>query len=64
MLVGAREVDIAQLAPDPDQPRRYMQPERLAELAASIAKHGVLQPLVVRQDGMARDGNLRVQADS
>jgi ParB/RepB/Spo0J family partition protein len=59
MLAGAREVDVAQLAPDPDQPRKHMQPERLAELAASILKHGVLQPLVVRQDGMARDGNMR-----
>ena len=29
LLVGAREVDIAQLAPDPTQPRKHMHPDRL-----------------------------------
>jgi ParB family chromosome partitioning protein len=59
LLVGAREVDISQLYPDPEQPRKHMHPERLAELAQSIATHGVLQPLVVRQDGLGRDGDMR-----
>ncbi|MGH2347551.1 MAG: hypothetical protein ACRDG4_20175, partial [Chloroflexota bacterium] len=40
MLPAAREVDIAQLSPDPDQPRRHMNPHRLAELAQSIAVYG------------------------
>jgi ParB/RepB/Spo0J family partition protein len=59
VLAGAREVDFAQLAPDPDQPRKYMDPARLAELADSIARHGVLEPLIVREDGLGRDGDMR-----
>jgi len=58
ILAGAREVSIDQVHPDPDQPRKEMQSERLRELAASIASYGVLQPLVVRQDGMARNGDM------
>jgi ParB/RepB/Spo0J family partition protein len=56
---GAREVAFAQLAPDPDQPRKYMHPERLAELSASIVQHGLLQPIVVRQAGLDRGGDMR-----
>ena len=37
--------------PNPDQPRRVFDPERLAELASSIARSGVLQPIVVRRAG-------------
>ncbi len=59
VLAGAREVDFAQLAPDPDQPRKHMDPARLAELADSIARHGVLEPLIVREDGLGRDGDMR-----
>ena len=33
---------------DRDQPRREFDDEALAELADSIAQHGVLQPLLVR----------------
>jgi ParB family chromosome partitioning protein len=56
---GAREVAFGQLAPDPDQPRKYMHPERLAELSASIVQHGLLQPIVVRQAGLDRAGDMR-----
>jgi len=57
--VGVRDVDLARVAPDPSQPRRTMDPERLAELTASIAANGLLQPLVVREEGMGRDGEMR-----
>lgn len=59
LLAGAREVDVAQISPDPEQPRRAMPGDRLAELARSIATYGLLQPLVVRQDGLGRDGDMR-----
>jgi len=35
----------------PDQPRRSMDPERLSELAQSVAERGVLQPIRVRPKG-------------
>lgn len=34
--------------PDPEQPRKYIDEQSLAELAASIKSHGVLQPILVR----------------
>jgi len=37
--------------PNPDQPRRTFDPERLGELAQSIARSGVLQPIVVTRNG-------------
>jgi len=36
-------------ADDPDQPRKYFDVQALTELKASIEKHGVLQPVLVRQ---------------
>lgn len=39
------------ISPNPDQPRRYFDPEGLAELAESIRAHGILQPLSVRRKG-------------
>ena len=37
------------IAPNPCQPRRAFDPQPLAELADSIRRHGILQPLTVRQ---------------
>jgi ParB family chromosome partitioning protein len=56
---GAREVDFRQLTPDPDQPRKSMNPDRLAELSESIVAHGLLQPIVVRQAGLDLGGDMR-----
>lgn len=36
--------------PDPEQPRKYFDQQALGELSASIASHGVLQPILVRPD--------------
>jgi len=40
---------LCDVRPNPDQPRKYFDEERLAELASSIARYGLLQPIVVRQ---------------
>jgi ParB family chromosome partitioning protein len=58
-LVGALSVPIEQIAPDPEQPRKQSDPDRLDELAASIGAYGVLQPLVVREGGLLDDGRTR-----
>ena len=34
---------------NPDQPRKYFEPEALRELAQSIGRYGILQPLTVRR---------------
>lgn len=47
---GARTVTlpIEEIIPNRDQPRKQFDDEALADLSASIAQHGVLQPLLVR----------------
>ena len=44
---GVDEVDIDLIVPNPRQPRTAIDPEALAELAASVRAHGILQPLLV-----------------
>jgi ParB family chromosome partitioning protein len=45
------EIDIDRIAPNPNQPRLSLDEERLEELAESIRKNGVLQPVLVRPFG-------------
>ncbi len=49
-LTEAKSIALDRIEPDPDQPRRSFDEERLAELTDSIRKEGVLQPIVVRYD--------------
>ena len=46
-----KELKISDISPDPDQPRRHFNKEKLEELANSIRIHGVLQPIVVIRKG-------------
>ncbi len=46
-----KELSIDMIDPNPNQPRGSFDEDHLRELAASIRKHGVLQPVVVRRDG-------------
>lgn len=45
---GAVELKISELEPNREQPRREFDEKAMAELADSIAQHGLLQPLLVR----------------
>jgi ParB family chromosome partitioning protein len=42
-------VPVADIVPNPEQPRRHFDPDALSSLADSIRRHGLLQPLVVRR---------------
>jgi ParB family chromosome partitioning protein len=44
-----RNVPVAQIEPNPRQPRKKFPPETLDALAASIREHGLIQPLVVKE---------------
>jgi len=46
-LSGARIIDISRIKTDPDQPRKTLNQKSLNELAESIKKHGLLQPITV-----------------
>jgi len=43
-----RHIALEQIVPNPYQPRRTFDPERLNELAASIQVNGVVQPILLR----------------
>lgn len=45
---GVVIVSLNDIEPNPNQPRKEFDEEALAELADSIAKHGLIQPIVVR----------------
>jgi ParB family chromosome partitioning protein len=46
-----KELDLDEIDANPHQPRERFSDEHLGELAESIRKHGVLQPVVVRRAG-------------
>ena len=48
---GLREVDIYLIDTNAGQPRKTFDEEKLSELAESIKLHGIVQPIVVRQNG-------------
>lgn len=47
---GVEELPIGKIRPNPYQPRKHFDPESLAELSESIKSHGLLQPVVVKED--------------
>lgn len=56
---GVRTVPLREIEPDPGQPRKTFNEDSLAELAASIGEHGLLQPIAVRPQPM---GGYRIVA--
>ena len=53
-----RYIAVSEINPNPEQPRHHFDDEALNELAASIAEHGVLQPIVVTM----REGSYQIIA--
>ena len=56
---SAMKLKIMDIEPNRDQPRKIFDESALAELADSIAQHGVIQPLLVRP---IRDGGYQLVA--
>lgn len=48
---GITEVRINDIEPNTDQPRKTFDDEKLSALAESIKQHGIVQPLIVQQNG-------------
>jgi ParB family transcriptional regulator, chromosome partitioning protein len=59
--VGALDIPIELIRRNPAQPRRRFDPEGLGELAASMEKRGVIQPILVRPLA-ATDGEYEIVA--
>lgn len=45
------EIDTNLICPNPNQPRKVFEQDKLNELTESIRKYGVIQPIIVRKDG-------------
>lgn len=45
------EIRIMDIDPNPQQPRKHFDDDKIQELANSIMLHGVVQPIVVKQNG-------------
>ncbi len=43
------QVPLAELQPDPAQPRKYMDPAALEEMTASVSQVGIIEPVVCRR---------------
>lgn len=48
---GVQKLRISEIEPKSDQPRKYFDTETLTQLSESIAQHGLIQPIVVRESG-------------
>ncbi len=46
---GIREIPVNDIAPNRKQPRQNFDAEKMDQLAGSINKHGVVQPIAVRK---------------
>jgi ParB family chromosome partitioning protein len=60
-----RNIKVADVVPNPHQPRRNFEEKSLSELAESIKEHGVMQPIVVTRKGNKYElvaGERRVRA--
>lgn len=54
------EIKIEQISPNPYQPRRIFDPEKINELAQSISEHGIFQPIIVKAQ---KDGYMIVSGE-
>jgi ParB family chromosome partitioning protein len=58
---GVQQVNLAQIEPNPRQPRQSLRSPALEELAASIREHGLLQPLLLTAAPAANTNGVRYQ---
>ena len=56
---GIRKIDVSLIKPNPNQPRKIFDEEKLHELSESIKEHGLLQPIVVIEN---KDGTFTLIA--
>lgn len=60
-----KRVPVADLHPNPHQPRSFMNEKALADLTASLSLHGLLQPVILREEAVGYTivaGHRRVEA--
>ena len=58
-IKGLNEININDIVPNPNQPRKHFDETALNELASSIKVHGIIQPIVLNE---AEDGKFMIIA--
>ena len=56
-------LSLAEIEPNPAQPRKHLDPESLHELAGSIERHGLIQPIIVKRRDDSQDGYVLVAGE-
>ena len=49
--IGAFSIKLSRIQPDKNQPRKHFDEEKLKELADNIKEYGVIEPIVVKENG-------------
>lgn len=57
------EVNLSEIHPNPDQPRKTFDEEKLRELARSIERQGLIQPIIVKKRDASEGGYLLVAGE-
>ncbi len=56
-------LNMDEIKPNPEQPRKYLDEESLRELAGSIERHGLLQPIIVKRRVDGQEGYMLVAGE-
>ena len=56
-------LSLGEIEPNPDQPRKYLDQEALRELAGSIERHGLIQPIIVKRRDDGHEGYMLVAGE-
>ncbi len=51
MTIKITDIAVSKISPDPNQPRKYFNAEKMKTLTASIKQYGIKQPLIVQEVG-------------
>ena len=51
---GIKVVDIKLIEANSEQPRKFFDDSKIAELSLSIKEHGIIQPLIVKKDALGK----------
>ena len=57
------DLPLERCRPNPSQPRKYFDPELVKDLARSIERHGLIQPITVKRDPKDKNGYLIVAGE-
>lgn len=44
------QLEVKKIKPDPNQPRKHFDQSAMNDLTKSVKEHGVIQPIIVRQE--------------